>query len=91
MGQDPVWGITSNKLAYANSIKMKMSVIFGVLHMMIGVLHKYTNLIYHRHWAHLIFECIGGTIILMGLFGWMDLLVFNKWTTEVNIDDVTPV
>ena len=76
MGSDPAWGISSNKLSVANGVKMKMSVIFGVLHMMIGVLHKYTNLIYKGHYAHLITECIGGTIILLGLFGWMDWLVF---------------
>jgi V-type H+-transporting ATPase subunit a len=75
-GADPVWGVTSNRLGMSNGVKMKVSVIFGVLHMMIGILHKYTNVIYLKHWAHLITECIGGTIILLSLFGWMDLIVF---------------
>jgi len=66
---------------------MKMSVIFGVLHMMMGVLHKYTNAIYTKRWASLITECIGGTIILMFLFGWMDLLVFAKWLTPIDLQD----
>lgn len=48
MGQDPVWGQAENKLAFVNSIKMKMSVIFGVLHMTFGVLCKATNTIYFR-------------------------------------------
>jgi len=90
MGNDPVWGVTSNRLAFSNGVKMKMSVIFGVLHMMIGIMHKYTNVVYLKHWAHLICECIGGTIILLFLFGWMDMLVFKKWMTEMNIDDRSP-
>jgi len=74
----------------SNGVKMKMSVIFGVLHMMIGILHKYTNTIYHGHWSHLITECIGGTIILLGLFGWMDFLVVSKWAKELDIEDHNP-
>lgn len=88
VGTDPVWAMTSNGLSFANGIKMKMSVIFGVLHMMIGVLHKYTNAIYIKRWASLITECIGGTIILLFLFGWMDLLIYSKWLTNINISDV---
>lgn len=89
-GNDPAWGVTSNRLSMSNGVKMKMSVIFGVLHMMIGILHKYTNTIYHGHWSHLITECIGGTIILLGLFGWMDLLVVAKWTKDLDIEDHNP-
>lgn len=45
-GQDAVWAISNNKLTLVNSIKMKMSVIFGVLHMTFGIFCKGTNLIY---------------------------------------------
>ena len=89
-GNDPAWGVANNRLAFANGIKMKMSVIFGVLHMQIGVFHKFLNTIYHGHWAHFITECIGGSIILLGLFGWMDLLIFLKWTKELDIENHNP-
>jgi len=45
-GQDPVWSAAVNKLTFVNSIKMKMSVIFGVMHMSFGILCKGTNMIY---------------------------------------------
>jgi V-type H+-transporting ATPase subunit a len=45
-GQDPVWSAAVNKLTFVNSIKMKMSVIFGVLHMTFGIACKGTNMIF---------------------------------------------
>ena len=75
---------------------MKISVIFGVLHMLIGVATKGGNAIYFKRWVVLITEVFTGIIILFGLFGWMDVLIFAKWlypldtedTTIVNTDDV---
>jgi hypothetical protein len=34
----------------------------------------------------LITEVIVGLIILFGLFGWMDTLIFAKWFAAVNIE-----
>jgi len=45
-GFDPAWGLTSNDLTTTNGIKMKLSVIFAIFHMTIGVLIKGTNLLY---------------------------------------------
>lgn len=79
MGVDPVWGLSTQGLSLNNNIKMKLSVIFGVAHMTIGVIIKGTNLIYRQHYPHFIFEVVTGLIILLGLFGWMDVLIFGKW------------
>ena len=89
-GYDPVWGLTSNGLTYSNSIKMKLSVIMGVVHMCLGILVKGSNSIYFRRWATFFFEVIVGLIILLFLFGWMDLLIFAKWFHPLYIDDETP-
>jgi len=78
-GVDPVWSLATTRLNFTNSIKMKLSVIMGVLHMTIGVLIKGTNAIYFGRWPDLVTEVITGCIILLGLFGWMDLLIFAKW------------
>jgi len=87
MGVDPIWGITSNKLSFVNVIKMKVSVIMAIFHMSIGIIMKGTNSIYFGRWLYLITEVIFGLIILLGLFGWMDLLIIAKWFTNVDIDD----
>jgi V-type H+-transporting ATPase subunit a len=88
-GLDPVWGLANNRLTITNNIKMKLSVIFGVLHMTMGVLVKGTNEIYFKRWPALVFEVFAGLIILLGLFGWMDLLIFAKWLFPLNYADLT--
>jgi len=87
MGQDPVWMMANNGLTFSNSVKMKLSVIVGILHMTIGVVIKGTNLIYFKHYSHFFFEVVTGLVILLFLFGWMDLLIFVKWFKENNIDN----
>ena len=87
IGVDPVWGLTTNRLTFVNNIKMKLSVIFGVLHTSMGVIIKGTNDCYFGRWENFIFEVITGLIILEGLFGWMDLLIFAKWFFPYNFAD----
>lgn len=87
MGYDYVWGVTSNKLMFANNIKMKLSVIMGVTHMTMGIFHKGANSIFFRRFPDFWLEVVVGTIILLGLFGWMNLLIFAKWLYPLNIED----
>ena len=86
-GVDPMWGLASNRLTFTNNIKMKLSVIMGVLHMTLGVIMKGTNAIYFKRLPDLVFEVITGLIILLGLFGWMDLLIFAKWFFPLKFSD----
>lgn len=87
MGQDPVWGITSNKLNFSNGVKMKLGVIMAVLHMSIGIVQKGTNSIYFKKYWDFGTEVVVGLIILWGLFGWMDFLVISKWFMRIDIED----
>lgn len=87
VGYDPVWGLSSEGLTYANSIKMKLAVIMGVIHMSMGILIKGSNSIYFKRWPDLVFEVIIGLIILLGLFGFMDTLIFLKWFHPLDIDN----
>jgi hypothetical protein len=82
---DYVWGMSSGRLAFANGIKMKMSVIFGIFHMNLGILVKGTNAMFKRNWPVFLLEVVGGLVILNGLFGWMDILVFAKWGLSINL------
>jgi vacuolar-type H+-ATPase subunit I/STV1 len=68
---------------------MKLSVIMGIVHMSMGIIIKGTNAIYFNKIPVLVFEVCTGLIILLGLFGWMDLLIISKWFISVDIDDPT--
>lgn len=45
MGLDPVWMLARNKIVFQNSFKMKLSIIFGVVHMMFGVCMNIVNIV----------------------------------------------
>ena len=91
VGIDPIWGLSKNRLSFSNNVKMKLSVIIGVVHMMIGIIIKGTNSVYFSRWATLFTEVIAGSLIFLGLFGWMDLLIFGKWIRPLDIEDKTLV
>jgi V-type H+-transporting ATPase subunit a len=58
---------------------MKMSVIFGVLHMSFGIVTKGLNTIYFRQYVALLTEVVAGFFILFGIFGWMNVLIIAKY------------
>lgn len=66
---------------------MKAAVIFGVLHMTFGIIHKGLNASFFRQYASMFAEVFTGFIILWGLFGWMDILIIAKFFRTVDIDD----
>lgn len=89
-GVDPAWALSPQLLTFTNNIKMKLSVIIGVIHMTIGIIVKGTNSIYFGKYLDLFFEVVTGVIILLGLFGWMDYLIFSKWTYTMNPYSIDP-
>ena len=44
MGVDPVWLSASNSIQYLNGYKMKISLIFGVIHMTFGLILRHGNI-----------------------------------------------
>ena len=74
-------------LTFTNSVKMKLSVIFGVLHMSIGITMKGTNMIYQRKPLEFFTEVVAGFFLLFFLFGWMDVLIITKWFRTPDIQD----
>merc|ERR1719263_2202260 len=78
-GIDWVWHGASNELLFMNSLKMKLSVLFGVLQMTMGVFLRFGNAIYTKSFIHFFCECIPMLIFMVCFFGWMDFMVVYKW------------
>ena len=82
VGIDPAWYMSTNSLTFQNSLKMKLSVILGVMQMALGVCMKASNSLYFNNRVDLIFEFLPQIVLLMVLFGYMDLLIIAKWLTD---------
>jgi len=78
-GLDWAWVGASNELLYVNSMKMKLSVLFGVLQMFVGVLLRWSNAFYQKNMIDFIFECLPMMVFLLCFFGWMDAMILYKW------------
>ena len=81
-GIDPKWYIADNELAFLNSLKMKFSVIFGVIHMLFGIILKGANDFHFGNWVAFIFEFVPELIFMGLMFGYMIIMILIKWTTD---------
>lgn len=81
LGMDPVWQLAENKIIFLNSYKMKISIIFGIIHMLFGVVVGLKNHLYFKKPLNIICEFIPQVIFLVFLFLYMCLLMFIKWTS----------
>ena len=48
-GVDPAWKGAANEITFYNSLKMKVSIVFGVVHMTIGIVLSGLNARFFRH------------------------------------------
>lgn len=81
-GLDPIWLASSNELMFVNSLKMKLSVILGVAHMTLGIFLKGLNAFFEGDCVEFIFVFIPQLILMSILFGYMDILIFIKWSVN---------
>jgi V-type H+-transporting ATPase subunit a len=79
MGLDPVWQLGTNKIIFLNSYKMKLSIIFGVIHMIFGVFMSTVNFVHRRNYSSLFLEFLPQLLFLVLLFAYMVFMMFWKW------------
>jgi V-type H+-transporting ATPase subunit a len=85
-GLDPAWAGASNELLFVNSMKMKLSVLFGVVQMLVGVGLKFANSVFFKNKTDFIFECIPQLMFMVAFFGYMDWMIMYKWVTPISAD-----
>jgi V-type H+-transporting ATPase subunit a len=79
-GLDPSWAEADNMLVFVNSMKMKLSVLFGVAQMLLGISLKFLNSWNFKNYIELFGECIPQLIFMLCIFGYMDFMIMYKWT-----------
>ena len=81
-GMDPTWNEAENSLTFTNSLKMKISVIIGVIQMIFGVILKGINDTIQGKVSNILFEFIPQIIFMISLLGYMIYMIFYKWLTK---------
>ncbi|XP_055629528.1 V-type proton ATPase 116 kDa subunit a 1-like [Toxorhynchites rutilus septentrionalis] len=92
-GLDPVWMLASNKIIFLNSFKMKLSIIFGVVHMIFGVCMSVVNSVHFRKPMNILLDFVPQLLFLVLLFAYMCFMMFFKWvhyTAVTEIDSLKP-
>ncbi|EFP13278.1 CRE-UNC-32 protein [Caenorhabditis remanei] len=80
IGVDPVWNLAEgNKLSFLNSMKMKMSVLFGIAQMTFGVLLSYQNFTYFKSDLDIKYMFIPQIIFLSSIFIYLCIQILAKW------------
>ena len=89
IGLDPSWIGTNNELTFSNSLKMKLSIIFGVLHMMLGIFIRGINNLNKKNMIAFYFEFIPQFLFMGLMFGYLITMIYYKWGTDYdnNTDD----
>eukprot|EP01006_Ploeotia_vitrea_P042675 TRINITY_DN66651_c1_g2_i1.p1 TRINITY_DN66651_c1_g2~~TRINITY_DN66651_c1_g2_i1.p1 ORF type:complete len:851 (+),score=144.57 TRINITY_DN66651_c1_g2_i1:143-2695(+) len=85
-GIDPSWAETSTKLAFMNSLKMKMAVILGVGQMFVGECLQLLNHIRCNDKKSIWFRWLPEVVFLMFTFGYMDVMIVIKWLTNWGVE-----
>ncbi|XP_069485038.1 V-type proton ATPase 116 kDa subunit a 3 isoform X2 [Ambystoma mexicanum] len=78
-GIDPIWSLSTNKLTFLNSFKMKMSVIFGITHMTFGVILSIFNFTHFKTRYKILLIFVPEIIFILALFGYLVFMIFFKW------------
>ncbi|KAJ2952239.1 hypothetical protein O0L34_g4515 [Tuta absoluta] len=78
-GMDPAWQFASNNIIFLNSFKMKLSIIFGVIHMAFGVTMSVVNFNFFKKTELIYLQYIPQILFLFLLFWYLCILMFMKW------------
>eukprot|EP01124_Arcella_intermedia_P024013 TRINITY_DN3954_c0_g1_i1.p1 TRINITY_DN3954_c0_g1~~TRINITY_DN3954_c0_g1_i1.p1 ORF type:complete len:887 (+),score=213.85 TRINITY_DN3954_c0_g1_i1:133-2793(+) len=81
-GVDPVWKGATNELLYYNSMKMKVSIIVGVLQMTVGLFLHLLNALEFKNPLDIWFEFVPRFLFLEAIFGYLCFMIFYKWCVD---------
>ncbi|XP_049870404.1 V-type proton ATPase 116 kDa subunit a 1 isoform X2 [Pectinophora gossypiella] len=87
IGIDPIWQTADNKIIFLNSYKMKLSIIFGVVHMIFGVCMSVVNYNFFKRRYSIFLEFLPQVVFLCLLFAYMVFMMFYKWIVYSTLNE----
>ncbi|XP_031485524.1 V-type proton ATPase subunit a1 [Nymphaea colorata] len=85
-GVDPSWRGSRSELPFLNSLKMKMSILFGMVQMNLGIILSYFNAKFFGSSLDIRYQFVPHMLFLNCLFGYLALLIIVKWCTGSQAD-----
>lgn len=86
-GLDPMWQFGINKIQFTNTMKMKFSIIIGIMQMVFGLVLGLLNHIYFRRKISILLEFLPQIIFIVLIFVYLCLMIFIKWIKYSGTDD----
>lgn len=87
LGMDPAWQTATNKIIFLNSLKMKLSIVFGVIHMLFGIILNTVNHIHFKKTHALFLEFLPKLLFFLFLFVYLAVMIFMKWIMYSGVYD----
>lgn len=86
-GLDPAWQFASNKISFTNTMKMKFSIIIGIMQMCFGLILSLKNHLYFKRRISIFFEFIPQIIFISLIFVYLCFMIIIKWIKFEGSDD----
>ncbi|TRY71734.1 hypothetical protein TCAL_03410, partial [Tigriopus californicus] len=80
-GVDPAWQSATNKITFLNGYKMKISLIFGLIHMVFGITLSLWNKVIKRSYADIFLEFIPQLYFIVAIFCYLIFMIMFKWVS----------
>ena len=81
-GVDPMWHKAANKMSFFNSYKMKISIVFGVAQMTIGIFLSLLNCLHFGDKRSIYYGFIPEIAFFFGIFGYLVIMIMRKWSVD---------
>ncbi len=78
-GIDHAWSNAENENLFLNSYKMKLSILFGFFHMMLGLSMNGLNMLYFHHFLDFFIEFLPKLVFMTSIFGYLCFCIIYKW------------
>ncbi|GAA5863772.1 hypothetical protein JCM1840_005761 [Sporobolomyces johnsonii] len=81
-GIDPGWHGADNILIFTNSLKMKMSVVMGVIHMSFAICLQVLNHLHFKRPELIWAEFLPQILFMESIFGYLVVCIVYKWSVD---------